>query len=83
MLFPNARYERKPSGAIVADGREVAHTMQCCHCGNHFVSIKGSGKRRGFCHGCMKVTCGAGECDPCIPFEKKLELMERGTYLTK
>jgi hypothetical protein len=75
--FGNAKFEKKPSGAFIVDGVEVAHTMQCCHCGAHFVSIKGSGKIRGFCLKCMKVTCGRPECNICIPFEKKLEAIEQ------
>lgn len=67
----------RESGAILVDGTQVASTHQCCHCGNHFVSVKGSGTRRGFCLKCGKVTCGAAECDPCTPFEKKLEAMEK------
>ena len=39
----------KQQGAIVLNGREIAETRQCCHCGQHYVSVKGSGKRRGFC----------------------------------
>jgi len=66
----------RESGAILVDGVQVASTHQCCHCGGHFVSVKGSGKTRGFCLRCSKVTCGAPECDPCIPFEKKLESLE-------
>ncbi len=67
----------REDGAILVDGVQVATTHQCCHCGGHFTSVKGSGTRRGFCLKCMRVTCGAPECDPCVPFEKKLEMMER------
>lgn len=77
-FIKGAQYERKPSGAIILDGIEVAHTVQCCHCGNHFVSIRGSKKIRGFCMLCMRRTCGAGKCDRCIPFEKKVEMVEHG-----
>lgn len=75
--FDNAQFERKPSGAIIVDGLEVAHTRQCCHCGMHFVSVRGSGKVRGFCLRCHKITCGAAGCDPCVPFEERLLLMEQ------
>jgi hypothetical protein len=67
----------KQQGAIVINGREVAETRQCCHCGQHYVSVKGSGKRRGFCRYCFAVTCGAAACDVCVPMEKQLEIMER------
>lgn len=75
--FPKAKYERKPSGIILVNDVEVAATLQCCHCGKHFVSIKGSGKRRGWCLRCNKITCGNPACDPCIPFEEKLNIMEK------
>jgi hypothetical protein len=68
---------QKPSGTIFVDGFEVATTLQCCHCGNHFVSIRGSGIQRGFCLKCQAVTCGSPECHICVPFEKWLEGVER------
>lgn len=67
----------RQQGAIVLNGREVADTKQCCHCGQHYISVKGSGVIRGFCRCCMAVTCGAAACDVCVPMEKQLELMER------
>ena len=78
-LKQNAVHELKPSGFIIVDGQEVAHTKQCCHCGMHFVSVKGSGKIRGFCIGCNKTTCGSPACDTHVPNEAKLEY-EEGTY---
>jgi hypothetical protein len=71
------KFERKPDGVILVDGIETAHTKQCCHCGKHFVSVKGSGMIRGFCLRCHKITCGNPNCDPCIPFEEKILAMER------
>lgn len=70
------QFERKPSGHIILGGQEIAHTMQCKHCGGHFVSMRGSGIRRGFCMRCRGVTCGKTACDVCIPFEAKLEAGE-------
>jgi hypothetical protein len=70
------KFERTAHGAFIIEGREVAHTLQCPHCGGHFVSRRGSGARRTFCLRCMAVTCGSPVCDPCIPFEIKLEAME-------
>lgn len=70
--------ERKAKGYIFVDGRQVADTLQCAHCGGHFVSVRGSGTRRGFCLACNQVTCGAPKCDEHIPFEKKLDEYERG-----
>src|SRR5437879_4074809 len=66
--FKDAQFEHKPSGFIIVDGQEVAHTKQCCHCGIHFVSIKGSGKIRGRCMSCANAwTCGAPACDTHVP----------------
>jgi hypothetical protein len=69
---------KKEAGVILIDNREVATTKQCCHCGCHFISKKGSGKLRGYCMKCHEVTCGKLECCKCIPFEKKLDLVEKG-----
>ena len=77
--FGQTKYESKPSGSIIIDGQEVAHTKQCCHCNTHFVSIIGSGKIRGYCTLCNAVTCGSPACDVCIPYEAKLELQEGNT----
>jgi len=65
------------AGHIIIDGIERAMTAQCCHCGGHFVVRKGSKRLRGFCSNCSQVTCGAPGCNPCIPFEKKLDLYEK------
>ena len=72
-------FVRNPHGAYIVDGQEVAYTMQCPHCGKHFVSIKGSGARRTFCLKCHAITCGDFACDHCKPFEKQLEEIERAT----
>ena len=63
-------------GGIIQDGLQVASTLQCPHCGCHFVSIKGSGKRRAYCIACKAITCGALVCDICIPLEARLEHTE-------
>ena len=68
----------KAEGTILVDGIAVADTKQCCHCGMHFVMVKGSGKLRGWCTKCHHVTCGAIGCCKCVPFEEKLDLMEKG-----
>ena len=72
--YGDAKYERQPDGMIFVNGREVGVTMQCCHCGQHFLSIRHSGTRRGFCLGCMHITCGAEACMPCKPYAKALGL---------
>lgn len=63
-------------GGIIVDGRQVATTLQCPHCGGHFLSIPGSGARRTFCIRCGQVTCGEKVCDVCIPIEARLEFVE-------
>ena len=63
-------------GGILIDGKQVGSTLQCPHCGCHFVSIPGSGKRRTWCTHCGAVTCGSKKCDPCIPLEAKLDFVE-------
>ena len=77
-MLKNAKYENRPDGVIIAGGDEIAHTLQCAHCQRHFISMRGSGKLRGFCTKCMAVTCGNANCNECVPFEKKLEAFEKG-----
>lgn len=60
--YADAQWERQPHGHILLDGREVAHTLKCPHCGGHFVSRKGSGHHRTFCLRHKAVTCGSVEC---------------------
>lgn len=72
--YEDARYEQHPHGLIFVNGREVASTLQCPHCGGHFISRTGSGHRRTFCTNCKAVTCGSAACDPCRPW---LEGMQR------
>lgn len=67
----------RPSGAILVDGQQVADTVQCAHCGQHFILQPGSGRRRGFCLKCEGLTCGSASCAPCVPIERRLELRER------
>lgn len=68
---------RRPSGAILVDGAHVADTVQCVHCGGHFVMQKGSGVIRGWCHACGGIFCGPG-CVPCLPRERALDLRDGG-----
>ena len=68
----------KQEGIIIVDGQAVGDTYQCAHCGGHFDMVKGSGKLRGYCTKCGHITCGKYECCTCVPFEKKLDLMEKG-----
>lgn len=73
----DAGYTRKPHGSILIDGEEVANTMQCCHCDAHYILRRGSGVKRGWCRNCGQVTCGRPQCDPCVPFMRRLEEIER------
>lgn len=74
---PLRQFERHQHGAFIMDGQEIASTLQCPHCGMHFISMKGSGHRRTWCVKCMAVTCGKHSCDPCVPFEKRLDVCEK------
>ncbi len=71
---------RRPDGyAKIVDPSGIkleADTKQCCHCGGHFIPVKGSGKIRGWCRKCHAMTCGKLECCKCEPFEEKLKTME-------
>jgi len=73
-------FPRKPKGYVLVAGPEgntEGETLQCCHCGRHWRVEPGSGRRRGFCFRCNAVTCGANACDTCLPYEKRIEMMER------
>ena len=63
-------------GSIMIGGKEVAMTLQCCHCGGHWIPIRFSKRVRGFCRNCMAPHCGKPSCWPCVPAEKKLEKIE-------
>ena len=77
--FGDVKSVKKPSGAFIVDGRHVADTKQCCHCGAHFVMVKGSKIVRGYCLRCDDITCGSFTCDACVPIEKQLELIEKNS----
>lgn len=53
-------------------------TVQCVHCGGHWIWQPGSGRRRGFCMRCNGFTCGAERCNACVPLEQWLENVEAG-----
>lgn len=58
---------------------EVA-TIQCVHCGRHWVPSPGSGRTRGFCMNCSGYICGP-DCQNCVPTEQMLENIEAGRPL--
>lgn len=69
--------QQKTQGAIVIDGKHVADTRQCVHCGKHEQIIPGSGKKRGMCLKCNNgFVCGAPACMVCIPYKIKIDYME-------
>lgn len=74
-LFKHAL--RRPHGALLQDGREVADLLQCCHCQYTWRYRPGSGRLRGFCYRCNAVTCGAPACDACVPAAERAEQDER------
>lgn len=55
-------------------------TLQCAHCGGHWVPQPGSGRIRGFCQRCCGPVCGPG-CAACVPLEQLLENYEQGRPL--
>lgn len=72
---------------------QVGSTLKCPHCGLHFVSTAGSGKRRMWCSHCDAVCCSRVDgrdvkfgdprpspCDTCYPEEKMLEDIERAAH---
>lgn len=68
---------RKPAGYILIVSPDAprfeADTLQCVHCGKHWMVVRGSGIRRGFCTKCGGVTCGAHRCETqCEPEEIKV-----------
>ena len=75
--YDRSSLPRHEHGGIVVDGRQVGSTEQCPHCGGHFLSVKGSGKRRGWCTKCYAKTCGNPLCDICIPMAVALDFAER------
>lgn len=74
--FAAAESVRQPSGHIIVNGQQAGDTRQCVHCGGHFLMLRGSGRRRGFCTLCHGITCGSPGCEACVPAEKRLEQRE-------
>ncbi len=75
----------KQSGEIVlidpgSDAQVRMPTLQCVHCGGHWVPRPGSGKTRGYCPRCNGYVCGPS-CEKCVPQERMIENIEQGKSL--
>jgi hypothetical protein len=73
--YARAQYDRRYGGTILVNGEEVACTLQCCHCGGHWIPVRGSKTVRGFCFRCNGPICGPC-CVECVPAERQLEILE-------
>lgn len=73
---------RKSGGTLIitnGDGTVNEHdTVTCCHCNNIWIVQHGSGTVRGWCTMCNARHCGSQKCMTCLPFEKKLDMFEKG-----
>lgn len=74
-----------PKGAIIINGKQVADTYVCVHCGMHFRKTFDAGRGKwlnpgghadSICLKCYGPTCGKEKCNVCIPFEAKIEYHE-------
>lgn len=69
----------KPSGTIIITdlmgGVTTADTLQCVHCGKHWMVKPGSGRVRGYCFRCGGPICGPC-CVECVPYERQIEMLE-------
>ena len=82
-IYDDVRAPRSDAhgGYIALDGKVVAQTQSCGHCGAHWPIRPGSGTLRGLCRGCMRHTCGDPACDAdgpngCVTWERKMEIIE-------
>ena len=57
------------------NGKVERDLLACVHCTAQWYVKPGSGNKRGWCFMCAGPTCGAKACEPCIPFEKKIEMI--------
>ena len=75
--YAKAQYQHKANGHLIVDGKEVADTLQCVHCGSHWIPVEGSGIIRGKCYRCRGPICGP-QCIECVPQEQWMENVEHG-----
>lgn len=76
--FRNSKEGVLISTPLDSDKIVSVKTRTCCHCNRVFLSVPGSGKKRGYCLRCMDSTCGNPACDACVPIEQRLENWEAG-----
>lgn len=72
----------KPAGVVLVtdfDGKLIENdTKQCCHCGGHFIVVKGSGKPHVHCGRCAADTCSNPRCmSGCYPIQKRFDDVEK------
>ena len=71
--FDGLRCQHIAAGAFEVD------TFTCCHC-NRIIHVKPFAPMDEFgsmCRNCMKMTCPTCADGPCVPFEKKLDEVEK------
>lgn len=68
-------------GGIIVDGKYVADTVQCVHCGAQWEALLDDTTERGWCLSCNGFTCGHLSCEECLPFQRRLDAIERGKGL--
>jgi len=78
--------QRSPAGNVTLigpDGRKDSRdTVQCAHCGGHWVPEPGSGRRRGWCFRHAGPLCGARRCfEVCASQEELCERIERAARM--
>lgn len=63
----------------ISAGMSEMDTFSCCHCGNivHVKPMVPMDEFGSMCRNCMQMVCPACADGPCIPFEKKLDEMEK------
>ncbi len=73
----------RPGGVseTLLDGRIVAarYSSTCSHCQHptEFDSLRKMQEHVDVCRGCMRLICLRCVGQPCVPFEKRAEMMER------
>lgn len=72
---------RNEAGTVIMtlqDGGVVeSATLQCVHCGTHWLYGSDKTVDRGYCGQCQGPVCGR-KCAKCIPQEQWLENVEKG-----